>query len=136
MPGSTVQPANGGTSYVESHSSHPSRLGVSAVQECPSGKIRTNPDDFATRPELNHVVPGTYANSISGRPEPLASIRVNSWLPRQNRTKQNDFRNFRDWTVAAEALTTTPLQIVRFSAVGILSPLGIRHSSFVTRRVL
>jgi len=42
-----------------------------AVQQCPSGRIRTNPDDFTNRSGLNHVVPGTYAYARSGRPDCL-----------------------------------------------------------------
>jgi hypothetical protein len=46
------------------------------------------------------------------------AVSVSSSSPEQNRTKPNDFTNLKNYVVAGEALTTTPLQIVRFSAFG------------------
>src|SRR6058998_655793 len=82
-------------------------------------KTRQNPDSLDTtslllndlqqlESPLSHSRPAGQSSSSS------APQRLCGSFGRQNRTKQNDFRNSRNWTVAPEALTTTPLQIVRF----------------------
>src|SRR5881628_3407071 len=98
----------------------------------PGAHCTTHESGFLWRDELRRVplFPSSAPWRFKG---PIRIIRVDSppfVVTRQNRTKQNDFRNLENWTVAPEALTTTPLRVVRFCAFRLPSEFEIRHSSF------
>src|SRR6059036_484003 len=131
MPGPTVQPANpalfGGTSYVESHSSYLhldvapriDKTGLFATGTLPNPSIcSTNPQTF--------LKPVPFSNHS------CRLVFIRGW----NRTKQNDFRKFRNWAIAPEALTTMSSQAVRFSGFGLSTFFRHSTSAFVERRVL